>query len=146
MARAKKRKVLVTIVMILIVLAIGVGIFFAVNKFIEKDNKNNNENIEQNEVFDLPDITYSNMQVKDIEMEFLKETTETMVSMVIENTSENKIEKEKVNAILLDKDGNTLGQTQTYIEILDVGEQYRISVVLKGDLTATTAIQLQKAK
>ena len=84
------------------------------------------------------------MKVTDVEMEYLKNNNETMVSMIINNTTENTVDKESLTAMLLDKDGNTLGQTRTYIEHLAPGEQYSISVILKGDLTATTQILLQK--
>ena len=67
-----------------------------------------------------------------------------MVTMIINNSTENTVEKESLTAVLLDKDGNTLGETITYIDHLAPGEQYSISVVLKGDLTATTQIRLQK--
>ena len=97
---------------------------------------------ETQKVYQLPETTYSNMEVKNIVMEFLKNNNETMVSMEIHNTTENKVEDESLTAILLDKDGNVLGQMPTWIQLLDVGEQYEISVVLKGDLTATTQIKL----
>lgn len=95
-------------------------------------------------VYDLPETTYSDMQVTNIEMEYLTDNNETMVSMVINNTTETPVTQETLTAYLIDKSDNTIGQTRTYIESLNPGEQYSISVVLKGDLTATTQIKLQK--
>ena len=145
MARIKKRRVFLGIMMLLIIIVVIVMSVIVVKK-IKQNNQTTSENTETNNIVALPDTTYSDMEVKDIEMEYLDKTNETMVSMVIENTSENNVEKEKVEALLVDKDGNVLGQTQTYIEILTKGQQYRISVVLKGDLTATATIKLQKVR
>ncbi len=95
-------------------------------------------------VYDLPETTYSDMQVTNVEMEYLADNNETMVSMVINNTTETPVQQETLTAYLIDKSDNTIGQTSTWIESLNPGEQYSISVVLKGDLTATTQIKLQK--
>ena len=84
------------------------------------------------------------MQVKNIEMEYLVANNETMVSMTIDNTTQNAVSQETLTAYLIDSKGNTIGQTKTYIESLNPGQQYSISVVLKGDLAATTQIKLQK--
>ena len=47
-------------------------------------------------------------------------------------------------AELKDADENVLGSMETWIQSLDVGEQYNISVILNGDLTATQLIKLEK--
>lgn len=140
--KIRKGKVILTVVAILILVAVVVAVvLFVKNRGGSKPGLGEEQN---KEVFDLPDVTYSNMQVTNIEMEYLKDNNETMVSMIINNTTETIVERESLTAVLYDKDGNTLGQTKTYIEHLSPGEQYSISVILKGDLTATTQIQLQK--
>ena len=95
----------------------------------------------------LPPTTYSDMEVKNIQMTLLKENTtdgkdETKVSMEIHNTTTEIVENEYLDAILLDENENILGQMQTWIQKLDAGEQYKIEVILAGDLTATTHIKL----
>ena len=141
--KLRKGKVVLTVVSIVILIAVIIGVvLFVKNKMGGSEGGRVQE--EQNEVYDLPDVTYSEMQVTDVKMEYLKNNDETMVTMTINNTTENQVTKESLTAILLDKDGTTLGQTRTYIESLAPGAQYSISVILKGDLTSTTQIQLQK--
>lgn len=140
--KLRKGKVILTVVAIVVLIAVVVAIvLFVRNKGENNPTGGENQNID---VFELPDVTYSDMNVTDIEMEYLKDNNETMVSMIINNSTENHVQKENLTAILLDKDGNTLGETRTYIESLAPGEQYSISVILRGDLTATTQILLQK--
>ena len=139
--KLRKGKVILTVVSILVLIAVIVAIFL----FVKNRGENTPSGQEQDiEVYDLPSVTYSDMQVTNIEMEYLKNNNETMVSMIIDNTTQNTVSKESLTAILLDKDGNSLGETRTYIESLAPGEKYSISVILKGDLTATTQIRLQK--
>ena len=110
-------------------------------------NVNNNEETtgeEQQSVIPLPDTTYSDMEVSNIYMEYLDDQDQTMVSMSILNTTQTAVENESLNAILVGADGEVLGQMQTWIQSLGVGEQYDISVILNGDLTGTQSIQLQK--
>ena len=59
------------------------------------------------------------------------------------NSTQNPVENESLNAILVGADGEVLGQMQTWIQSLAVGEEYDISVVLNGNLTGTQSIQLQ---
>ena len=109
-------------------------------------NVNNNEETtgeEQQSVIPLPDTTYSDMEVSNIYMEYLDDQDQTMVSMSILNTTQTAVENESLNAILVGADGEVLGQMQTWIQSLAVGEQYDISVILNGNLTGTQAIQLQ---
>ena len=109
-------------------------------------NVNNNEETtgeEQQSVIPLPDTTYSDMEVSNIYMEYLDDQDQTMVSMSILNTTQNAVENESLNAILVGADGEVLGQMQTWIQSLGVGEQYDISVILNGNLTGTQSIQLQ---
>ena len=110
-------------------------------------NVNNNEEStgeEQQSVIPLPDTTYSDMEVSNIYMEYLDDQDQTMVSMSILNTTQTAVENESLNAILVGADGEVLGQMQTWIQSLGVGEQYDISVILNGNLTGTQSIQLQK--
>ena len=92
----------------------------------------------------LPETTYSDMQVRNIVMEYLKDQNRTMVSMEIDNTTSTKVENDKFTAMLIDADGNVIGQMPTSIQILNPGEQYKVQVILSGDLTATTQIKLVK--
>ena len=110
-------------------------------------NVNNNEETtgeEQQSVIPLPDTTYSDMEVSNIYMEYLDDQDQTMVSMSILNTTQTAVKNESLNAILVGADGEVLGQMQTWIQSLGVGEQYDISVILNGNLTGTQSIQLQK--
>lgn len=99
---------------------------------------------EQRVVIPLPETVYSDMQVRNIQMEYLRDNDETMVSMEIDNTTDVTVTDEALDAILIGPDDNVLGRIQTLITSLNPGEQYSISVVLKGDLTATKQIKLEK--
>ena len=137
----KGKKMLITLFMAIIVIIIAV---FVIKGIVNKTPGGVEQPEETPQVIALPATTYSNMEVKNVQMEYLKKNNETMVTMEIHNTTENSVSEEKLDAILISKDENVLGQIQTYIKKLEPGEQYEISVVLKGDLTATTQIKLLK--
>lgn len=137
----KGKKMLIIIAMAIVVI---IAAIFIIKAIVNKDPGHGETPEDVPQIIQLPETTYSNMQVKNVEMEYLKNNNETMVSMEIHNTTENKVEKENLDAILIGPDENVLGQIQTYIQELNPGEQYDISVILKGDLTATTQIKLMK--
>ena len=131
--------ILISIVVLIIVI---VAIVMIVRKVNEGSEPTDQE--QQQTAIPLPDTTYSDMQVSNIYMEYLDEQDQTMVSMSILNTTQTAVENESLDAILVGADGEVLGQMQTWIQSLGVGEQYDISVILNGNLTATQSIQLQK--
>ena len=99
---------------------------------------------EKEQIIKLPETTYSNMEVKNINMQYLKDNDETIVEMEIHNTTDVKVEDEDLDAILIGPNEEILGQLPTYIQSLDVGEQYNISVIMKGDLTQAKLIKLME--
>lgn len=140
-ARKGKKMLGIILIAIIAIIILVVAIVLIVR------NVNNNEETtgeEQQSVIPLPDTTYSDMEVSNIYMEYLDDQDQTMVSMSILNTTQTAVENESLNAILVGADGEVLGQMQTWIQSLGVGEQYDISVILNGNLTGTQSIQLQK--
>ena len=138
--KGKKMLILIAIAVIVIIVAILI-----ITKIANKKPETPGTSAEgQQQVIPLPETTYSEMEVRNIQMEYLKNNNETMVTMSIYNTTSNKVEDENLDAILIGPDENVLGKIQTYIQKLDVGEQYDISVILKGDLTSAKQIKLEK--
>lgn len=93
----------------------------------------------------LPETTYSGMEVKNVQMEYLKENDETEIRMEIHNTTSEKIEKESFTVVWIGPNGETLGELgPTSIENLDIGEVCSVSSILSGDLTTTKEVRLIK--
>ena len=138
----KGKKMLISLIAIVAIIVVVFAIV-AITKAVKK-NKENQSQEGQETAISLPDTTYSDMEVKNIYMEYLKDEDKTMVSMSILNTTDTKVEDESLNAILIGSDENVLGQMQTWIQSLDVGEKYDISVIINGNLTGTKVVKLEK--
>lgn len=138
------KKVIILIAIVIAVVLIVVLIASLVNK--SKKPTDDSQNEEQNIVRDLPDTKYSDMTVNNVQMEYLKQNNETMVSMTINNTTNRKVVNERVTVLLLNESGEVLDKMNTFIDSLDINEQYNISLIFKGDLTSTTQIVLQEQK
>ena len=143
MKKVRKGKKMLITAIVVIAIVILICAIVAITKVVKK-NKDNKVQTEDEVAISLPDTTYSNMEVKNIYMEYLKDEDKTMVSMSILNTTDKKVEDESLNAILIGSDEDVLGQMQTWIQTLDVGEQYDISVILNGNLTGTKVVKLEK--
>ena len=141
MRKARKGKKMLGILLIAIIAIIIVVV--AIILIVRKVSENQTPEDPQQTVVALPDTTYKSMEVTDVSMEYLDSQDQTMVSMSILNTTDTPVENESLNAILVGADGEVLGQMQTWIQSLAVGEQYDISVILNGNLTGTQSIQLQ---
>ena len=140
----KGKKMLIT--MIIAIIAIIVAIVIIVNVVKRKSETPGTDTEEQQQVFELPETkTESGMDVQKISMEYLKDNDQTMVTMRITNTTDQKVAEENFRAILIDGSDNVLGSMPTGTSVdLDVGEQCEVTVIYSGDLTATQRIKLEK--
>ncbi len=136
--RSKKRIFLLIIFIAIIAVIITIVVNSNKNKTKEEDNN------QSNPLYDLPDTSYSNMEVKYVQMEYLKDNDETMVSFQIDNTTNLKVTNEMMNVLFINDNGEVLGTMQTQIDELDPGDQTNVSLIYKGDITATTVIKLEK--
>ena len=134
--KINKKMVLSVFLLILIIIIVTIIIV----------NKNKNNNMVESDVTELENTVYENMEVKNINMEYSDENNQTAISMTINNSTDNNIENETVNVILLNEEGNQISEMQTYIMSLGTGEEYDISVILKGDLRETKKIELIKVE
>ena len=141
MKKTRKGKKMLRILLIAVIAIIVVVV--AIILIVRRVNEEATPEEPQQTVVALPDTSYKSMEVTDVSMEYLDSQDQTMVSMSILNTTDTPVENESLNAILVGADGEVLGQMQTWIQSLAIGEEYDISVVLNGNLTGTQSIQLQ---
>ena len=142
MKKVRKGKKMILMLIALIIAIIIVSIIVVQ---VRKNSKKTEENSPEEQVVTLPETTYSGMDVSDIYMEYLRDNDETMITMTVTNTTSESVENEVFSTILIGGEDNVLGQ-MGYVTISDlaVGEQQSISVIYKGDLTATKQIKLEK--
>lgn len=138
----KGKKMLVTLLIAVIVVIIAVVIIV---KIVNNKKNNTDNNVqEKQQVITLPETTTdSGLDAQKISMEYRKDNNETVVTMRIKNNTTSKKADEEFNAILIGPDENVLGQLRTGTNTeLGVGEECEISVIYKGDMTATQRIKL----
>lgn len=135
----KGKKRLITLLAILIAVILLAIIVIIIRKNITPKEPEN-----PNQIISLPETTYSDMKVQNIQMEYLEANDQTSITMEINNTTANKVEKEKFDVVWLGKNEEILGKIITEIKSLEAGEQQGLTVVLPGNLTKTKEIKLIK--
>lgn len=141
MKKMRKGKKMLLILLAAIAITLVVVLIVALfNKVFKKPEPQ----IEYQPIISLPETTYSDMQVKNVNMQYLDDQDKTKVSLEIHNTTENTVSNEHLDAILIDASENAIGTMPTWIQNLKPGEQYKIEVILSGNLTSTTQIKLVK--
>jgi len=129
------------LMVILIAIAIIVAVTLIVTKVINKKTEQPGE--EQTPIIQLPETTYSEMQVKNIQIEYLEEQNKSVLRFDILNTTDEKVESQHFTAILIGANEEILAEMPyVYIQSLDVGQQHALEVIYAGDVTATTQIKL----
>ena len=135
----KGKKMLISLIIAIITIIVAIVIIVNV---VNKNKKEPDTNIqEEDQIVTLPETTTeSGMDAENISMQYLKENDQTMITMRITNNTSAK----EFNAILIGPDENVLGQLRTGTNTdLDVGEECEISVIYRGDMTATQRIKLE---
>ena len=144
MKRIRKGKLMLAIlILVAIIAAIVILIINMVNKEPEKPEVP--EDISP--IIELPDTTYSNMEVKNIHMEYLKENDQTAVRFDIVNTTSQKVNNQLFTSVLIGPDDEVIAEMPfTHIQDLEVGQTHALEVIFEGDVTATTKIKLVEKK
>lgn len=139
----KGKKMLITLFVTIIIIIVAAVVIINVVK--NKNKKSTAENKQEQQVVSLPETTTaSGMDAKNIYMEYLQDQDRTMITMRITNNTSKKVTDEQFNAILIGADENVLGQMRTGTNTdLEVGQQCEISVIYKGNMTATQRIKLE---
>ena len=136
----KGKKILIIFWVILLIAAIALII-----NFIGKQQQGpENPQEEVSPVIPLPDTTYNDMEVRNVQMEYLEDQDKTIVKMEMYNTTQKVVENEKINVVWVGPNEQVLGQIETHVKNLQPGEQVNMNVILSGDLTATQRINLIK--
>ena len=139
----KGKKMLITLFVTIILIIVAAVVITNVVK--NKNKKSTAENKQEQQVVSLPETTTaSGMDAKNIYMEYLQDQDRTMITMRITNNTSKKVTDEQFNAILIGADENVLEQMRTGTNTdLEVGQQCEISVIYKGNMTATQRIKLE---
>lgn len=139
----KGRKMLIILLIIFVAIIATIAITRTIKE--SKEPKAPEEPEDQGTVIPLPETTYSDMEVKNVQMEYLKENDETEIRMEIHNTTSEKIEHEMFTVVWIGPDDEILAKLgYTEITNLDVGESCNVSSILSGDLTTTKEVRLIK--
>lgn len=141
----KGKKMLITFILAIILIVVAIFAIVRINK--NKKNSNTDSTTEP-QIVSLPETTTeSGMDAQNIYMEYLKDNDQTMITMRIKNNTSAKVKDEEFNAILIDGNENVIGQLRTGTNTnLNVGEECEISVIYKGNMTATQRIKLEPIK
>lgn len=140
MKKIKKGKLLLAI---LILVAIIASIVFLIVKLVNPTPEKPDDTEKPAPIIELPDTTYSQMEVKNIHMEYLKENDQTAVRFDIINTTSEKVEKQLFTSVLIGPKDEILAEMPYgYIQELAVGQTHALEVIFEGDVTATTQIKL----
>lgn len=129
----------------LLILFIAIILIFAIVAIVNivKNPKEPVEPEKEEEIIQLPETVYSDMKVKNIQVQYLKNQDKTKLRMTIDNTSNKAANDDVFDAVLIGPDEEILTTMEARIVgELKVGEQCNVEVILKGDQTAVTQIKL----
>lgn len=93
-------------------------------------------------VYKLPSTSYKGVEVTNIELEYRKELNQTILTMMMKNASDSKIEGQLVDAVFYDKDNIELLRASTVIEPMEVGGESSTSIILTGDFSTINKVEI----
>ena len=142
--RTKKMKIILACVLLVILIIV---IAVVANKFSGKKNDPNAPvETDKSISYNLPSTTYNNMEVKDVQLEYLKEQKQTMVTMLIKNTTGAAITGQQSFIVsFLDANNVELLNAATVIEALDIDAETSVSLILTGDFTSIKKVTLKSS-
>jgi len=141
--KLKKVKLIIVIAVgLLLVSAIIAAIVININKPKEEKPREVIET-EEKKIYSLPDTQFNGMQVTHVELEYLKPNNQTMVTMTIKNSTGTKTERKAFNVFFYDANNVELLNAGTVIEGLEPNVESSTSIILTGDFTSITRVELR---
>ena len=140
MKKMRKGKKMLLIMLVAIIAIIAIAII--INLVKKEPSTPGGSEIQYEPVVQLKETTYSVMEVKNIQAKYLKDNNETVLSMNIHNTTTEKVENNNYIAILIGPNEEILGQMDSVIPSIDVGQEINTQVVYDGDFSAVKQIKL----
>ena len=134
----KTKLVLVIIIALVVITAIILGVIFFVNREKPEDPFENAGTISGAE------SEFDGLSIKKIEMSYNEEKNETVIDFAIENTTDTKIEKQKIDVQLLNEKEQLISGVQTNVQTIDAKSEYTINMILGGKIEGIKKIKLVK--
>lgn len=133
----KTKLIMIIIIALVVIAAIILGVIF-LGKGGENDVDSKPGTISASE------SDFETLKVKDIELDYSEERNETIIDFSIENTTEEKLEKLKIDIQLLDENDGLIAGVETNIETIDAKGQHKVNMMLAGNIQGIKKIKLVK--
>lgn len=132
-----KKVIMVVIIALVVIAAIILGVIFI---------GGNNEEIKgpAKGTISSSESEFEPLKVKNVEVTYKEDNTETIIDFSIENTTEEKVEKQTINIQLLDANGGLIAGVETYVETIDANSSHKVNMMLAGNIQGIEKIKLVK--
>lgn len=135
---SSKKIILITIISLVVIAVVILGvILFAKNKGENKDNTRTG-------AISLTESEFEALKIKNIEVTYKEDTSETVIDFEIENTTDKSVEKQTIDIQLLDENEGVIAGVQTYVETIDPKGSHKVDLMLAGNIEGIKKIKLVK--
>lgn len=138
MEKLNKTKLIAIIIIVLVIItAIILGIIFANSGKGEENELGNKAGS-----ISATDSEFEALKVKNIELSYSEERNETILDFVIENITDEKVEKSTIGIQLLDKNDGLIAGVETNVEIINEKGVHPVNMMLAGNIQGIKKIKL----
>ena len=134
-----KKVILVIIIALVVIAAIILGVIF-----IGGNNEEEGKGPKTGTI-SLTESEFEPLKIKDIEVTYKEDGSETIIDFSIENTTEEKVEKQTINIQLLDANDRLIAGVETYVETIDAKGSHKVNMMLAGNIQGIEKIKLVKS-
>lgn len=138
MEKINKTKIVIMIIVALVVIAaIILGVIF-LGKNKEEKVENEGASISKTE------SEFEPLSIKDIELKYIEESNETKLEFLIHNSTDEKIENQKMKIHLLDENESLISGLDVDVATIDPKGDYKVDITLGGNIQNIKKIKLVK--
>ena len=132
MEKLNKKKLLIVIIIALVVMVLIITGVILLNG---KDNNGNKMNI-------ATESEFEKLKIKDINSSYSEESKETKLNFLIENLTEEKVQKQSIDIKLIDEKGGVIVQQPININEIAPNSSYPVLMTLGGNIQGIKTIKL----
>jgi len=133
----KSKVIIIAIIALLVITTIILVVIFS--------GKNNEDELgAKSGTISSTESEFEPLKIKDIELTYKEDGSETIIDFSIENTTDEKVEKQTINIHLLDENDGLIAGVETYVETIDAKSSHKVNMMLAGNIQGIKKIKLVK--
>ena len=137
MGKLNKKKVAIIVIAALVIIATITIVVILIG-----NSKNKNNPYANAGSISATESEFEALKIKDIELKYKEDGSETIIDFSIENLTDNAVENQTIQIQLLDENNGMIAGVETHVDTINAKSSHKVNMMLAGNIQGIKTIKL----